>query len=226
MTNRVPSTASALLTIMGVTWRRLSRGRAMWVAGVIACAPFLFATVTHNIEPVRAVLTLVMCLLPPIFVASAIGEEIEDRTSTYLWSRPLPRWTLLVGKLLALAPIATALLVLGWLLATKIGIGIMPPGRSMLAFAAGGLAISAVSAGIGTIVPRHGMALSIVYFIVIDLPVGWIPAAVHSISVTRQVRLISGHDDPAAIGEPLITLAVIAALWLAIGLLRLRRLEA
>ena len=45
---------------------------------------------------------VVMALLSSVFVASSIGEEIEERTITYLWSRPLPRWTLLVRSQLYL----------------------------------------------------------------------------------------------------------------------------
>jgi hypothetical protein len=225
MSNRVPSTASALTTLIGVTWRRFSRGRAVWVAVVIALLPLLMASLVHDSDAVAVIQTLVMCLLPPVFVASAVAEEIEDRTSTYLWSRPLARWTLLVGKLLALAPIATVLIALGWFAAVQVGTGHAPPDRTVVGFAAGGLAISTMSAGIGTLVPRHGMALSVVYFIVIDLPVGAIPASVQSISITRQVRLLSGLEGTGAIASPLITMTIVASVWLAVGLWRLRRLE-
>jgi hypothetical protein len=213
-----------LITLVGVTWRRLLRGRAVWVALLIALLPVIMASIVRDPGPVTVVQTLVMGLLPPVFVASAIGEEIEDRTSTYLWSRPLARWTLLVGKVLALAPIATALIVGGWLLAGNV-LGVAPSSRSTLAFAAGTLAVSAMSAGLGTLVPRHGMALSVVYFVVVDLPVGAIPASVQSLSITRHVRLLSGLDDPSAITEPAVTMAVLAVVWLGIGLWRLRRLE-
>jgi ABC-type transport system involved in multi-copper enzyme maturation permease subunit len=214
-----------LLTIIGVTWRRFLRGRAVWVAILIAILPVIMAAVVPDMDPVTVVQTFVMLLLPPMFVAAAIGEEIEDRTSTYLWSRPIARWTLLVGKLLALAPIAVALITLGWLAALQVA-GDEPSARTTLAFAAGGLAASAMSAGIGMVVPKHGMALSIVYLVILDLPIGAIPASVQSISLTRQVRLLSGLDDPSSITEPAITMAIIAAVWLAIGLWRLRRLEA
>jgi ABC-2 type transport system permease protein len=225
VTNRVPSTAAALFTLAGVTWRRFSRGRAVWVVVVIAALPVLFGALLRNPDPVTVVEMLVMGLLPPVFVASAIGEELEERTSTYLWSRPLPRWTLLIGKLLALAPIASVLIALGWFVAMQVATDVPPSARSVVAFAFGGLVISAMSAGIGTLVPKHGMALSIVYFVVIDLPVGAIPASVQSISITRHVRQIAGLDTPGAIAEPVITLVVLATVWLAVGLWRIRRLE-
>ena len=226
MSNGAPSAVSALLTIVAVTWRRFARGRALWVAVAIAGLPVLMGSVTRNTDVVAGIETLVMCLLPPMFVASAVAEEIEDRTSTYLWSRPLPRWTLLVGKLLALAPIATALIVVSWVLAHHVATNTLPSGHTILAFAAGGLTVSAMSAGLGTLVPKHGMALSIAYFILLDVPVGAIPASAQSISLTRQVHVIAELYGESSIVEPLITMAILAAVWLAFGLWRLRRLEA
>jgi ABC-type transport system involved in multi-copper enzyme maturation permease subunit len=225
MTNGVPTVATVLLTLVTVTWRRFVRGKALWVAVVIGAFPVLMGAVTRDWEAAAAVEMFVMCLLPPVFVASAVAEEIEERTSTYLWSRPLPRWTLLVGKLLALAPIAALLIVLSWLAAVQVASDGSPTSRTILAFATGGLAISAMSSGIGTLFPKRGMALSISYFILIDLPVGAIPASVQSISVTRQVRRIAELHGPHSIGGPLLTMAVLSLIWLAFGLWRLRRLE-
>jgi ABC-type transport system involved in multi-copper enzyme maturation permease subunit len=221
--NNVPTATAALLTLFGVTWRRFVRSRMVWVAAVIALFPVGLGGASRSSDPVIASATLVMCILCPALVAGAVAEEIEDRTSTYLWSRPLPRWTLLVGKLLALAPIATAVVLASLFVASQAAGGAAPASRMTLAFAAGSLAMSAMSAGLGTLLPRHGMALSIAYFILIDLPVGAIPASVRSISITRQVRLIY---EPGPLAEPLITMAVLSALLLALGLWRLRRLEA
>ena len=226
MSKTPPPIGSALLTLVGVTLRRFARGRAVWAVVPIAFLPVLFASFVHEPGAIMGPTLLIMGLLPPVFVASAIAEEIEERTSTYLWSRPLPRWTLLVGKLLALAPIAIALVVLCWFLSINVGVGHAPTTRSLVAFGAGAVAVCATSAGLGTLVPKHGMALSIIYFFVIDLAVGAIPAPVQQISISHHVRMLGGLEDPSAIGQPAVTLAILTALWLAIALLRLRRLEA
>src|SRR5689334_18632971 len=118
MSNGVPSTASALLTLMRVTLRRFMRGRAIWVVLVIALLPTLLAAAHPGragvMDAISVVEIIVMALLPAVFVASSIGEEIEDRTTTYLWSRPIARSAVVFGKLLALAPIAAALVAGGW----------------------------------------------------------------------------------------------------------------
>ena len=95
---RVPTALSATATIASLTWRRLLRGRALWVSLAIALLPVLFAVIHRQLgmPPQQRDLfvfeTLIQVLLAPMFVASSIGEEIEDRTTTYLWSRPVPRW--------------------------------------------------------------------------------------------------------------------------------------
>lgn len=225
----VPSTASTLSTMIRITWRRLFRGRAVWVCLGIALLPALLAAVVPRSHDTFELVTLaeflVMTVLPPVFVASSIGEEIEDRTTTYLWSRPIARWTMIVGKLVALAPIAMFLVAAGWYLAAQASTTQTASSDSLIAFAAGALGISIMSAGFGTLVPKQGMALAIIYLVILDSAIGAIPASLQKISITHQVLLLSGLDEPASKLEPAITMVIIAGVWLAIGLLRLRRRE-
>ncbi len=229
MTDRdVPRTGAILATLVGVSLRRVSRSRAVWVVAMIAALPTLLAAaMPHRHEAVATAAALelvVMLLLPCVFVASAIGEEIEDRTTTYLWSRPIARWTLVVGKLLALAPLSALLVAGGWVMATQAA-GSPFPLQSAIAFAAGAVAVSVVAAGVALLVPKHGMAVSIAYLVIVDLVIGGIPASLQAISITRQVRLLADIESAPSLVTPAITLAAIAAVWLAIGLLRVRRLE-
>jgi ABC-2 type transport system permease protein len=231
-----------ILTIARLTLARLRRGRAVWAACAIALLPAAAAVVLRSrvqtIEDRAEMITalyvpqlLVLAVLPALFVASSIGEEIEDRTITYLWSRPLPRWHVIVGKLVALAPVAVAISVAGWMLAVKIGSDWTAPAWTVVGIGSAALAISLVSAGIGTLAPRHGMALTIVYMLLFDLPVGEIPASLQVLSVTHQARQLAGiasHGLHPVLSRtaPAITMAVLAGIWLAAGLWRVRRLEA
>src|SRR5207237_965006 len=79
---------------------------------------------------------MILAILPPLFVSSSIGEEIEDRTTTYLWSRPLARWTVVGGKLLALVPVVLALALGGWFVAYEIAGKASPPIDAGIALAA------------------------------------------------------------------------------------------
>ena len=230
-----------IATIARLTLKRLFRGQAMWVALGIALLPVIVAAVLRESvhDPMaRLTFTLdlyvvemfVLAVVPAMFVASSIGEDIEDRTITYLWSRPLPRWHVLVGKTIALAPVAIAVTLAGWMLAVQVVTDARAPGWTLVALAGCALAVSMLAAGIATLAPRHGMALTIIYMLLFDLPIGEIPASLQALSITHNARLVAGiaahgvHDVPDHL-TPAITMAVIAGVWFTAGLVRIRRLE-
>jgi ABC-type transport system involved in multi-copper enzyme maturation permease subunit len=230
---QIPTAAGAVGAIAALTLRRLARGRTLWVAAIIALVPVAFGAVLRtqgtSQELADELLTfqmLVLAVLPPMFIASSIGEEIEDRTMTYLWSRPIPRWSVVVGKLLALAPISIVLVVVSWHLGCALGLASVPPLRSHLALAAAAAVVSAIATGIAVLVPRHGMALTIGYML-LDFWLGIMPASIQNLSVLRHVTAIS---FPAPEGTDVVTaalwLAVVGAGWLGAGLWRIRDLEA
>jgi ABC-type transport system involved in multi-copper enzyme maturation permease subunit len=228
-----------IATIARLTLARVRRGRMVWAAVAIALMPVAAAIVFrgrmgHGRDEIIGQLyipqLLVLAVLPALFVASSIGEEIEDRTIAYLWSRPLARWHVIAGKLLALAPVSMVIALVGWLLAVQLGTDSLAPARTILGLAAVALASSIIAAGIATLAPKHGMALTIVYMLLFDLPVGEIPASLQGLSVTHQASILADVAMPGtAAGSALgaaITMAVIAAVWLVIALWRVRRLEA
>lgn len=227
----IPSALSAIGALAGVTLRRLSRSRAVWVASVLAVLPILYASAVrarHALvhEELFVFVELVLAVLVPMLLASSIGEEIEDRTLTYLWSRPVPRWTVLAGKLCALAPVALGFALASWGGAVSTATDAMPAGRTVLALAAGSLAISAVATGLAMLSPRHGMALSIVYMLA-DTFLGALPASLAKLSITYQTRAVSGlYSSYDALGGGLVALAALSAVWMVVAVWRIRRLEA
>ncbi len=232
MSQDVPSPLASTLAMAAVTLKRLLRGRAIVVAGVIALLPVVYAAAlggTHGIagDEIFVFEVLSASVLAPMFVAASIGEEIEDRTTSYLWSRPIPRWSIVAGKLVALVPIATAILVASWLLASQVAWHTVPPLRTSGALALGTLVLSLVSAGIASLAPRHGMALTICYILFFDSPLGVLPATFAQLSVTHQIRALSGlWPSEAGVASPLLALAIQAAVYSALAALRMRKLEA
>ena len=221
------------LVLAQLTLTRLMRGRAVWVSAIIAALPVVFAAaIRANGNPnvaldVLAFEMLMLAIIPPMFVASSIGEDIEDRTTTYLWSRPVPRWSVLAGKLIALAPLSALLVALSWVVAVYVGEMRFPSAQSTIALAAGALAISLVSSGLGTLLPKHGMAMTIAYMLFFDLPVGAMPISLANLSVTHHVRAVAGIvSEKTTVTEGAIGLLVLGGLWLAVAVWRMRRLEA
>lgn len=230
-TARVPTTAEAVRTLAGVTLRRLGRGKALRIGLGISALPLILPSVSRamhaagSLTSVFEVVLLLFALLPPMFVGASIGEELDERTCTYLWSRPIARWVVLAGKLSALAPIVIGLVVASWLAAALLGVGVLPSLTSCLALAAGGVASSLVAAGIATLAPRHGMALAIAY-LVVDYPLGLLPFSLAKLSVTWQARTLAGLDGTGDAATAAIAMVVVGGLWGALALSRIRRREA
>jgi ABC-type transport system involved in multi-copper enzyme maturation permease subunit len=226
-----PSTLTTIATITRVTLLRLVRGKLLWVGLVIAALPVLVAMLIRAKADALAttfgIVRLLLVVLPPLYVASSIGEDIEDRTATYLWSRPLARWTVIAGKLVALAPVVAALVVLSWMAACTFGLGRTASTASIGALVAGTIVVACACAGIATLFPKHGMAFSIVY-VLVDLTIGELPASLRTLSITHHVKLLSGlwpAQTDTSSSSSLIALAVIPAVWLALGARRIGRVE-
>ncbi|HEX2686450.1 MAG TPA: ABC transporter permease [Kofleriaceae bacterium] len=231
MNERIPSTLSTVLALAGITITRLGRGKALWIGVLIAALPVAYAIGVHarHVSPhpddAFTFSLLVLGLLPAMFVGASIGEEIEDRTSTYLWSRPIARWAVLAGKLCALAPIVIGLLVGGWVAAIWVWTQAAPSLTSCLALAAGCVAGSLIAAGIASVVPKHGMALTIGYMLV-DAFIGALPFSLSELSISHQTRVLANlFDAQPALATPLIAMTAVAGGWSVIGFLRIRRLE-
>lgn len=226
-----PGAAATVWTLIGVTLTRLRRGKALWIGLLFAALPIITAAImaSYRVTPTHddaffLILQLLLGLLVAMFVASSIGEEIEARTGTYLWSRPIARWAVLAGKLCALAPVVIALIVAAWYASILVWTSAGPTAISCLALVAGGAAACLVAAGISTLVPRHAMALTIGYLLV-DNFVAAMPFSLRELAIAHQISALAGLADDAAIATPLIALAAIAGVWTAIGLRRIRRLE-
>jgi ABC-type transport system involved in multi-copper enzyme maturation permease subunit len=230
-TNRdVPSIGAALSAIARLTLLRLLRGKLMWVSVVIAFLPVLLAQVVGKDPSTALKVTFgiemfVLAILPPLFAAPAIGEELEDRTATYLWSRPLARWSILAGKLLALAPTVMALIIASWIATISIALHTTPPLIMTVALAAGTVSVAIVSAGIATLAPKRGMAFAIIYILVIDLSLGAIPASIQWLSVTHATRVLAGFESDTSRVSGAVAMAVLSAVWLAVAFRRIGRIE-
>ena len=232
----VPTTSSTVCTLAAITLKRLGRGKALWIGALIAALPPAFAVVfsatklhTRQGTPVPDDLFTIsaglLVMLPAMFVGASIGEEIEERTSTYLWSRPIARWAVLAGKLCALTPIVIVLIAGGWYAGVMIWAQAAPSLTSCIALAAGCVATSVVAAGIATVVPKHGMALTIGYMLV-DVFIGAMPFSLNELSITNQTRELTNlFGGQPAIATPLIAMIAVSGLWAAVGFVRIRRLE-
>ncbi|HET9622659.1 MAG TPA: ABC transporter permease [Kofleriaceae bacterium] len=229
----MPSRLDTLRALAGVTWIRMRRGKALWIGGMISVLPILHAVLRSSLvrggdrdvpaSELAGSITPVLILLPALFAAGTFADELESRTATYLWSRPIARAAVLAGKLCTIVPLIAGFLIASWAAASAIGGHAATP-LACLALALGGLTVSLAASAIAILSPRHAMALTISYLLT-DTFVGALPFSIAQLSITFQVRTLAGLGDAPAVGAPIVALAVLGAVWGAIAVWRIGRRE-
>ena len=231
---RLSGTRAALI-VSRLAVKRLLRGRVVWLSLALVALPAIAVALFADREPsdqlwqqVYRVLIVVLALLPPLYLAPAVGEEIDDNTFTYLWSRPFPRWSLLLGKLIGLFPIAMVILCAMVASTFFVAFG-TPTGefarflwQGLFAMSLGTLATSALCVAVGTAIPRHATAISLIYLLVIDLSVSVMPFSIRELAIRHHVDelAMSGLD-----GGDIAWLAGMTAVWLGVAMWRITSSE-
>jgi len=243
---------------------RTLRTRRCLVAVLLCAVPVGISTLVATISrfegppPLEVLQTIlwhlqVQILVPLvalIFGSAVVAEEIEDRTITYLFTRPIQRAAILVGRwLAALVPLLTALgasaaLVLHLLggLGSRDGADWMPEGfrwRTMVVVLAGGAVYSALFAAAGALFKRP-ILIGLGYTFVYELILGNLPGSNQKATVQYYLKsfLLGGDDEVlrrfentiaiVPLAEPFAaarSLVLILVAGLALGAWRLSRRE-
>jgi ABC-type Na+ efflux pump permease subunit len=193
-------------------------------------------------------LRFVVPVLGAFYGTSLISDEVEDRTITYLFTRPVPRGAVIIGKYLAYLA-CTSLVVLPSVTAVYLFItpvaggsigGTFPQLITDLALLAVGLAVyGAVFALIGALVPRPLVAGLILIF-------GWeqialvVPGYLRRFTVAHYLQALVPHampqddtvtaiqslfSEPPTVASSLTSLAVILAVALFLAARTVERRE-
>ncbi len=227
----------ATTALARLSLKRAARGKALWVTLALSLVPTLYAIAYRLADRVSStrwegavmMTSLLLTVIPPILVASSIADEIDDKTSAYLWSRALPRWSIVLGKYLGLVPIAIA----APLLAVSVSYAVLGPAaastedfaRAVLGLALGTIAAAAISAMIATVMPRFAVAGAVCWLLLIDAPVGALDLNLHVIAASFGARTVAGFGGDASLASGLISLAVLTVGALAIAIRRMQRIE-
>jgi len=186
-------------------------------------------------------LQVIVPILSLIAGSAVISEEIDDRTVTYLFTRPIPRAALMLGRWLATALVLCLILAFGaGLLALMARFGGNPPERAhigqgvvgpLIAMAVlGGAVYSGLFAAIGTLY-KHPMIVGLGYTFAIEGFLANLPGKSQGLTIQFYLRsYIAGRGaevwqriesfelttfDPA--GEALATLLWVLVVALAVG---------
>jgi ABC-type transport system involved in multi-copper enzyme maturation permease subunit len=228
---------TAVLVMAKLTLMRTRRTGGVWWACGIAFLPVVMAGAVMNssergAESFREMFYVMLGLLaivPALLLGPAIADEKDDKTMTYLWSRPIARWTVLAGKMLTLVPVCAVLVALSVAATFQITWGDSAR-TDALAYAAGAMALGCLATGsisvaLGTLAPKHPMAFTVMYMTVLDVPLGLLPMKLQELSVTHQVTQLARIGDPDPVLPALAWLLGMTAAWLALASWRIRRLE-
>ncbi|MBL8862821.1 MAG: ABC transporter permease [Planctomycetes bacterium] len=208
--------ASALHAAMHLP--RLLRSRRTLIVLLLALAPALVAWLAGRLNSSNApgeiaiavgwifVLQLVVPLVGLVSGSAAIADEVEDRTLTYLFTRPMPRASLLLGRWAASALLLTAMLGLGvglFLQAAALARGAGQPlewgiGAPLLcATLAGGLVYSALAAALGCFV-KNPIVVGLAYAFAVEGFLANLPGKNQVLTVQFHLRsLLAQHASPA-----------------------------
>lgn len=189
---------------------RLLRSRRTALVLVVALIPALIALLVTSVATRRppspgAVATmggwlLLMQVVVPltslVMGSAAVAEEVEDRTLTYLFTRPMPRAALLFGRWAAIAVVLTAILALGtalFLLAASRAHG-EGPGLDAgvtwplaTAVLMGGLAYSAAAAALGAFV-RYPIVIGLGYAFAVEGFLANLPGKNQMLTLQHHLR--------------------------------------
>jgi hypothetical protein len=235
---------SPVTIIARLAWLRLWRGRTKWVTLLLALLPPIFAALLlagaeEQVPMVWAIATFFTLRLPvllavAVHLAPSVGDELESRTYTYLWSRPMPRRALLYGKLLAtLPPIAAAFLVsmvAVWVVVFQddLGAHVTELLRGLLAMAAVIGAGGALTIAASALFPKRPLAFVLGYIMLGEQLLHFVPL-LQQVSIAFHASEISGAPMPymrvGSMLDGLIGLAVLSAIWLGVAIWRVERAE-
>jgi ABC-2 type transport system permease protein len=220
---------NAFLRAVGILFRahlvRTFRTRRGYIVIALAALPVALAFLAEQVSrlegpfPHEALTGLVWLLLIQTIVpltalvgaSSVIAEEIEDRTITYLVTRPIPRPAILVGRWLAAAlPIALVLGLAAWLVVGsvhRIGgeagadwVAADLRGRVVVTAMLGGAVYSGLFAAAGALFKRP-MLVGLAYVFVYEGFLGNLPGSSQASTVVFHLKSFLFWDAPGLMGE-------------------------
>jgi ABC-2 type transport system permease protein len=237
-------------SVLRLSLRQLAGVRRLLIVSLLTLLPVALALVIRLFAPsdetdpedfITGIIDaiLVAGILPLVTMAvatSSFGNELEDKTLSYIMLKPVPRWKIALPKLIASILVVGPLVVVSGVAAAYIGLdsGFKTPLAVGVALLVGVVAYSAVFTWAGLITTR-ALSFAIVYVFLWEGAIGTFISGVRYLSVRGYtLAVMHGLDEtglesisdrviefPAAIGGALLVTAVF--FWLTIW--RLRKMD-
>ena len=203
---------SAVIAIARVSLLRAVRRPSTWWLSAIAFVPALLAgwvgALGHDAMSVGAPLLVDVAapLLTVPWVAGSLGDLFERRVVVYWFTRPIERWSALVGEWLA------ATLAVGWVLilgGAMLAVAQALTGNASIsslfrlpaAMLVEAAALSGLSVGVAALAPRHPVSATIAVLAVTEAALPGLWAPMQSLSLSHHVATLAGIDANASMGS-------------------------
>jgi len=238
-----PGVGDAILVIAGMAWARVRRGKSFYVSCGLLLLPVLIAAAFKGVRGWEAAvntLTLnpLFLFIPALHCAGILADELDDRTYTYLFTRPIPRWTLIAGKLLTVYVV----LLIGFLTSVTLCWFITKPGgaegfrhyrleETLLATGLGVFASCCLAASMGAVFPRRPFAAVFAWILGVEMIIGSMPTVLAKVALAYHVRRLADfvprfhHATMPSFAGSVGRLLQLSAIFLAIAVWRLTRAE-
>jgi ABC-type transport system involved in multi-copper enzyme maturation permease subunit len=225
-----------------MSWLRLRRGRLMWAAAALWALPLVYAVGLAIAghwgrgffdDVCELYFRFLVPFVPALVASSAVAEEIENKTFTFVFARPAPRASLVVGKWAAATLPSLAVVVpslaLAWLAAhVRFPADMAETWPHLLRVEAaavlGLLAYGGLALALGTMFSRHPVVAVLGYLLVIEVGLGAAPIVLHLMAIGWHLRNVADLPLPStaflALDVPAWVSAIVAAavtpflLWL------------
>ncbi len=226
-----------MLTVFFLTLRQLTGTRRQAILWLFAALPVALAILIRNLTDnyldiilgptiSLVLIPIVLPLVVAILATTALGEDVEDRTLSYIVLRPVARWQIVAAKYIAVIVLAAVpLLLLGAVTAAVAFVGdpnadsafdyetVIKPILGVVAgLAIGIVAYSAAFMWLG-LISGQALGIAIVYVFVWEGIAAGIFSGIRYLSI-RSYSIITMQDIG---GEPLDTIGAIAGSQIALN---------
>jgi ABC-2 type transport system permease protein len=201
-------------TLAKIAVRQLTGNRKVWWVALLALLPALIAFIAvpgQTEQPIEivAVLTrlLIVAVLLPLLAlvigTGVFGAEIDDGTIAYVLGKPVPRWRIVLTRILVAGGATAALLVPATLLTGLAGLGRLDADGVVLAFSAavavGGLLYCALFVAL-SLTTRRALIAGLAYVVVWEGSLSRLFAGTRALSIREYTMslaeaLAGGKDN-------------------------------
>ena len=181
--------------------RQMLGQRRLWLLVVFLVLPVAIVLLTHGQASATGYGFMLYVLYPQsvcillalLYGSAVISSELESETLTYLFTRPIPRWQVIIGKYIATTLVllvsVNVSFVAAWV-ATGTDAGASLFAALGLATSFSIVAYSAVYTMLGVFVPHKALVFGVL-FAAVEFVLSLVPAIINTLTIVYYVRSLA-----------------------------------